>query len=73
METITNSIEDSLIDSLNFTSSPGGSYLSNRKSSTWYAAGAQTYVSGTGARLVRIPITSSDSWLDPGSIRVVFT
>jgi len=73
-ETIMNSIEDVLVDSLNFKLSPGASYIIDRSPScVWSAAGSQTYVSGTGGRLIRVPITSSTGWLDPASVRVVFT
>ena len=71
-ETIMNSIEDVLVDSLNFKLSPGASYIID-PSSVWWAAGSQTYVSGIGGRLLRVPITSSTGWLDPSSVRVVMT
>ena len=69
-----NSIEDVLVDSLNFKLSPGASYIIDRSpSSVWWAAGSPTYVSGTGGRLIRVPSTSSTGWLDPASVRVVMT
>ena len=73
-ETIMNSIEDVLVDSLNFKLSPGASYIIDRSpSSVWWAAGSQSFVSGTGGRLIRVPITSSTGLLDPASVRVVMT
>jgi len=71
-ETIMNSIEDVLVDSLNFKLSPGASYIIDRSPScSWSCAGSQVYQSGTGGRLIRVPITSSTGWLDPASVRVV--
>ena len=52
-----NSVEDYLIDGLSFKLSPGASYVTDRRSVTWYASGAQTYVSGQGARVIRIAST----------------
>ena len=67
-----NSIEDVLVDSLNFKLSPGASYIIDRSPScSWSCAGSQVYQSGTGGRLIRVPITSSTGWLDPASVRVV--
>ena len=72
-ETITNSIEDVLVDSLNFKLSPGASYITDRSPScSWSCAGSQNYQSSSGGRLIRVPITSS-GWLDPASDRVVMT
>jgi len=46
VESMANSVEDYLIDGLNFKLSPGASHVTNRRSCTWYTSGAQTYVSG---------------------------
>ena len=72
VEAMANSVEYYLIDGLNFKLSPGASYVTNRRSCTWYTSGAQTYVSGQGARVIRLQL-NGDGWLDPSTIRVLFT
>ena len=67
-----NSVEDYLIDGLSFKLSPGASYVTDRRSVTWYASGAQTYVSGQGARVIRIAL-NGDGWIDPSTVRLNYT
>ena len=63
-----NSEEYYLIDGLSFKLSPSASYVSDRRSVAWYASGAQNYVSGQGARVIRIAI-DGDGWIDPSTVR----
>jgi len=72
MESLANSVEDYLIEGLSFKLRPGASYVTNRRNVTWYASGAQSYVSGTGARVIRLQI-NGDGWVDPSTIRFVYT
>ena len=72
VEAIANSAEDYLIDGLNFKLSPGASYVTNRRNVTWYASGAQQYISGQGARVIRIQM-NGDGWVDPSTVRLVYT
>ena len=73
MEAITNSAEDHLIDALSFKLKPGSSYVIDRKSSTFWASGSNTY-SPNGTRVIRFQLAGEDnSWLDPSTLRVQFT
>ena len=72
VEAMANSVEDYLTEGLSFRLSPGASYILNRRSCTWYTSGAQSYVSGQGARVIRLQI-NGDGWVDPNSIRLLFT
>ena len=72
VEAIANSAEYYLTSGLDFKISPGASYIVDRKSVTWFASGSQNYVSGRGARVVRIQM-NSDGWVDPSTVRLNFT
>jgi len=72
VEAMANSVEDYLIDGLSFKLSPGASYITSRRSCTWYTSGAQSYVSGQGARVIRLQI-NGDGWIDPSTLRLLFT
>ena len=72
VEAMANSVEDYLIDRRSFKLSPGASYVTNRRSVTWYTSGAQSYISGQGARCIRIQF-NGDGWLDPSTLRMMFT
>ena len=43
MESMTNSAEDYLIDGLSFKLPPGASYVTDRKSATFYSIGSNIY------------------------------
>ena len=73
VEAMANSVEDYLIEGLSFKLSPGASYVQDRKQSTFNAIGTQSYVAGTGSRLIRINLADGNGWLDPSSVRIVFT
>ena len=60
------------MEGFNFNLSPGASYVINKGSCTWYTSGAQSYISGQGARVIRLQI-NGDGWLDPSTLRVLFT
>jgi hypothetical protein len=72
VEAMANSVEDYLISALSFKLDPGASYVVERKKSSFYASGAQEYISGQGARVVRI-VLNGDGWLDPSTVRMVYT
>ena len=72
VEAMANSVEYYLIDGLSFKLSPGASYVSERKSVSWFASGAQSYISGQGARVIRLQI-NGDGWLDPSTVRLIYT
>ena len=72
VEAMANSVEDYLMDGLSFKLSPGASYVTNRRNVTWYTSGSQIYVSGQGARVIRLQM-NGDGWVDPSTVRLVYT
>ena len=67
-----NSVEDYLISGLSFKLDPGASYVTDRKSVSFFTAGSNVYSSGSGARAIRIMVTG-DGWLDQSTVRLGFT
>jgi hypothetical protein len=72
VDSMANSVEDYLIDGLSFKLQPGASYVSDRRSVNFFAAGSNVYTSSSGARVIRINLTG-DGWLDPQTVRVSYT
>ena len=73
MESISNGVEDYLIDGLSFKLPPGSSYITDRRKSTFWASGSNIYKSEGGTRVVRFLLNGEDgTWLDPSSIRIQF-
>ena len=72
VDAMANSVEDYLIDGLSFKLQPGASYVTDRRSVTFFAAGSNVYTSSSGARVIRINLTG-DGWLDPQTVRVSYT
>ena len=72
VDAMANSVEDYLIDGLSFKLQPGASYVSDRRSVNFFAAGSNVYTSSSGARVIRINLTG-DGWLDPQTVRVSYT
>jgi len=70
MEATAQSVEDYLIDGLSFKLRPGASYITNRRSVSYFPQGGNQY-SPTGVKVIRIMLTG-DAWLDPSTIRVMF-
>ena len=71
MEATAQSVEDYLIDALSFKLKPGASYITNRRSVTYFPVGGNQY-STTGVKVIKILLTG-DQWLDPGTVRLQFT
>ena len=71
VEAIANGIEDRLIDGLSFKLAPGASYITDRRSVSFYPQGSNIYSSVAGTKLIRIVLTG-DSWLDPSTFRLMF-
>ena len=44
MESISNGVEDYLIEGLSFKLSPGSSYVTDRRKSTFWASGSNIYI-----------------------------
>jgi len=72
VDTMVSSIEDYLIDGLSFKLNPGASYVTDRRSVSFYVAGSNDYLPGSGARVARINL-NGDGWLDPSTVRIVYT
>lgn len=70
VEAIASSIEDVLVNALSFKLPEGATYISERKSCTFYASGANEY-GPSGVKLVKL-VCASEGWLDPGTVRVQF-
>jgi hypothetical protein len=71
METHINSIEDVLIDGLTYRMGPGASYITNRRSVTFYPQGSNIYSSQAGVKLIKMTI-AGDEYLDPSTFRIFF-
>ena len=73
MEAITNAAEDYLIDGLSFKMAPGASYVTDRKSSTFWSIGSNAYTPTGGVKLLKFQLTGDDgNWLDPNSVVIQF-
>jgi len=71
MEGHAQSVEDNLIDSLSFKLRPGASYVTNRRSVTFWPQGGNQYTP-TGVKVIKIAL-NSDQWLDPSTVKIFFT
>ena len=64
------SIGDALICGLGTKLKPGASYVTNRRSVSYFASGGNTY-SPNGVNVMEFNLTG-DQWLDPSTFRVTF-
>ena len=64
------SIDDALIGGLSYKLKPGASYVTNRRSVSYFACGGNTY-SPNGVKIMKFNLTG-DQWLDPSTFRVAF-
>ena len=72
MEVVSNTAEDLLISGLSYKLEPGASYVVSKRNSSFYSSGAQEYISGQGARVIRISL-NGEGWLDPSTVRLLMT
>ena len=72
VESHANSIDDYLIEGLSFKLSPRASYVTNRRSVSFYPSGSDIYSSASGVKVIKIKINGTD-WLDPSTVKVMFT
>ena len=70
MESHAQSVEDNLVEGLSFKLRPGASYVTNRRSVTYFPQGSNVY-RPTGTRVLKFTLTG-DQWLDPSTLRVMF-
>ena len=68
-ELIHNSVEDKIIDGLNYNLEPGASYVLNRRFCTFHPSGSNVY---TARSLIRVVLIGSNDWLDPSTLRIMF-
>ena len=71
MEIYSSSVEDQLIDGLSYKLAAGSSYITDRKSVTFYPSGSNIYTPVGGTKVLRFLINGSD-WLDPNTLRIFF-
>ncbi len=57
VEAIANSVEDKLIDSLTFKLKEGASYITDRRSCTFYPSGSNIYRSQNGTKTIKINLS----------------
>ena len=70
MEHHAQSIDDALIGGLSYKLKAGASYVTNRRSVSYFASGGNQY-SSNGVRVIKFNITG-DQRLDPSTFRVRF-
>ena len=71
MEHHAQSVEDALIGGLSYKLKPGASYVTDRRSVTFFASGGNQY-SPSGVKVCKFNIVA-DQWLEPSTFRVMFT
>ena len=71
MEHHVQSIEDALIGGLSYKLKSGASYVTDRRSVTFFASGGNQY-SPSGVKVCKFNIVA-DQWLEPSTFRVMFT
>ena len=70
MEHHAQSVDDASIGGLSYKLKPGASYVTNRRSVSYFASGGNTY-SPNGIKVMKFN-TAGDQWLDPRTCRVAF-
>lgn len=68
MESHAQSVEDNLIDSLSFKLRPGASYVTDRRSCSYFSQGNQ--FSPAGVKVIKMQLNSADGWLDPSTVKL---
>jgi hypothetical protein len=72
MDEIVRNTEDVMLSNLDFRLNSTASYVQNRRASTFFCSGSNEY-SPAGVRVMKIPISTENGWLDPETLRVQFT
>ena len=70
MEHHAQSIDDALIGGLSYKLKAGASYVTNRRSVSYFASGGNSYAPN-GVKVMKFNLTG-DQWLDPSTFRVAF-
>ena len=72
VESHANSVDDYLIEGLSFKLTPGASYVTNRRSVSFFPSGSDSYSSTSGVKVIKVKLNGTD-WLDPSTVKVMFT
>ena len=70
MEHHAQSVDDALIGGLSYKLQPGASYVTNRRSVSYFAQGGNDY-KPSGVRVMKFHLTG-DQWMDPSTLPVAF-
>ena len=68
MEAHAQSVEDNLIDSLQFNLRSGASYITDRRSVSYFTQGGNDYAPN-GVKVIKVMMTG-DAWLDPSTVKL---
>ena len=71
MESYAQSTQDYLIDGLSYKMQNGASYVTNRRSISFYSSGSDTYSPSSGVKVIKLKMNGTD-WLDPSTVKVQF-
>ena len=71
MESYTQSSEDQLIDGLSFKLGNSASYITDRKSVTFWPSGSNIYKTTSGTKVIKFQL-NSEGWLDPSTVVINF-
>ena len=71
METVSNSIEDKLLDGLSYKLDATASYITDRKSCTFWAVGSNVYAPNAGTKVIKL-VLNGEGWLDPSTVKIQF-
>jgi len=71
MEGHAQTVEDNLVDSLSFKLRPGASYVTNRRSVTFWPSTGGEY-GPSAIKTIKIAL-NGDQWLDPRTVKLFFT
>ena len=65
--------EDILVDNLSFKLNKGASYITDRRSVSFWHSGSNIYKPSSGNRVLKSTLNGEDnSWLDPQSVRIFY-
>ena len=71
METVVNASEDVLIEPLSFKLGNSASYVTDRKSVTFWPSGSNIYKPESGTKVIKFQL-NSEGWLDASTVRINF-
>ena len=72
VEAHANSSEDYLIEGLSFKLAQGASYVTNRRSVSFFPSGSDAYGPTSGTKVIKIRLNGTD-WLDPSTVKIMFS